>query len=168
MLDNLDFLSFDIGTILFSWLNLLLLFFGLKHFLFTPVNNILQERQKAVDKSLKDAEEAKTEAEAAKAEYSEKLSAAKEESAEMLRNATRKAQQRSEEIVAAAKADAEDIRIRGQKDLEIEKHRVENELRGAVSELAVMVAEKVVEREVSPEDHARLIDEFLDSVGDVK
>lgn len=168
MLDNLDFLSFDIGTILFSWLNLLLLFFGLKHFLFTPVNNILQERQNAVDKSLKDAEEAKTEAEAAKAEYSEKLSAAKEESAEMLRNATRKAQQRSEEIVAAAKADAEDIRIRGQKDLEIEKHRVENELRGAVSELAVMVAEKVVEREVSPEDHARLIDEFLDSVGDVK
>ena len=165
---HLDFLSFDIGTILFSWLNLLLLFFGLKHFLFKPINKILEERQQAVDQSMKDAEDAKSEAEAAKAEYTEKLSAAKEESAEMLRNATRKAQQRSDEIVAAAKADAENIRIRGQEDLENEKRRVESELRGAVSELAVMVAEKVVEREVSPEDHARLIDEFLDSVGDVQ
>lgn len=164
----LDFLSIDIGTILFSWLNLLILFFGLKHFLFRPVQSILEQRQQAVDQSITDAETAKSEAEAAKTEYTEKLSAAKEESAQILRNATQKAQQRSDEIVAAAKEEASGIMMRNAQQLEIEKRRAENELRGSVSELAVLMAEKVVEREVKPEDHMRLIDEFIDAVGDAK
>lgn len=168
MRDMLDFLSIDIGTIIFSWLNLMILFFGLKHFLFKPVNNILEQRQQAVDKSINDAETAKTEAEATKAEYTEKLAAAKEESAEMLRTATKKAQKRSDEIVAAAKEEASGILARNAEELEREKRRAENELRGTVSELAVMMAEKVVAREVKPEDHMRLIDEFIDAVGDAK
>ncbi len=166
--ETLDFLSFDIGTILFSWLNLLILFFGLKHFLFKPVNEILEKRQQEVDQSIQEAQDAKIKAEATLSEYEEKLSNAKEESAEMIRKATRKAQQRSDEIVAAAKEDASNILARGREELSQEKRRAESELRGAVSELAVLVAEKVVEREVSPEDHARLIDEFIDSVGDAK
>ena len=106
---KLGFLSIDIGTILFSWINLMILFFALKHFLFKPVQKILSERQAAVDQTLKDAEDARARAEAAETEYTEKLTKAKEESAEMLRNAARKAQQRSEEIVAGAKAEAAGI-----------------------------------------------------------
>lgn len=164
----MGFLSIDLGTILFSWLNLLILFFGLKHFLFEPVQRILKERQEAVDKSLLDAEEAKRCAEAAENEYKEKLAAAKEQSAELVRTATRRAQQRSDEIVAAAKAEAAVIMQQNAEELEREKRRAESELRGQISGLAVMVAEKVVEREINPNDHARLIDEFIDSVGDTE
>jgi len=123
----MGFLSIDTGTIIFTLLNTLILFLGLKHFLFKPVQKILTERQSAVDQTLQDAEDARTRAEAAETEYNEKLAAAKEESAELVRKATRKAQQRS-----------------------------------------VMVAEKVVGREINPDDHARLIDEFIDSVGDTE
>ena len=165
---NLPFLSIDTGTILFTLINLLILFFGLKHFLFKPVNEVLAKRQSAVDQSLKDAEEAKANSEAAKAEYEQKLAAAKEESAEMLRKATRKAQQRSDEIVAAAKADAAAIMQQNEQELEREKRRAESQLRGEVSGLAVLVAEKVVGREISQADHERLINEFIDSVGDAK
>ena len=128
---NLPFLSIDTGTILFTLINLAILVFGLKHFLFKPVNSILAERQSAVDKSLNEAEQAKSEAEAAKAEAA----------AVMQQNAA---------------------------ELEREKRRAASELRAEVSGLAVMVAEKVVEREINPADHARLIDEFIDSVGDVQ
>ena len=117
----LGFLSIDIGTILFTLANTLILFFGLKHFLFKPVNNILEARQAAVDQSMKDAEEAKANAEAAAAEYHEKLTAAKEEAQTMLRNATRKAQQREEEIIASAKQEAADIMQQNQAELEREK-----------------------------------------------
>ena len=95
---KLGFFSIDIGTILFSWINLMILFFALKHFLFKPVQKILSERQAAVDQTLQNAEAARERAEAAESEYTEKLTKAKEESAEMLRSATRKAQQRSDEI----------------------------------------------------------------------
>ena len=165
---KLGFLSIDIRTILFSWINLMILFFALKHFLFKPVQKILSERQAAVDQTLQDAEDARERAEAAESEYTEKLTKAKEESAEMLRSATRKAQQRSDEIVAQARAEAAGIMQQNRDELEREKRRAESALRSEVSGLAVLVAEKVVEREINPEDHARLIDEFIDSVGDVQ
>lgn len=164
----LGFLSIDIGTILFTLCNTLILFLALRHFLFAPVQKILSERQTAVDQSLKDAEDAQARAEAAENEYTEKLAAAKEESAAMLRNAVRKAQQRSDEIVAKAKEEAAGIMQQNRDELERERLRAASELRSEVSGLAVMVAEKVVEREIKPEDHARLIDEFIDSVGDLQ
>ena len=164
----MGFFSIDLGTILFTLLNTLVLFLGIRHFLFKPVNKILTERQNAVDQTLRDAEDARTRAEAAETEYTEKLAQAKEESAEMIRSATRKAQRRSDEIVAQAKVDAAGIMQQGRDELEREKRRAESELRSGVSGLAVMVAEKVVEREINPADHARLIDEFIDSVGDVQ
>ena len=165
---KLGFLSIDIGTILFSWINLMILFFALKRFLFKPVQKILTERQAAVDQALNDADEARARAEAAETEYTEKLTQAKEESAEILRNATRKAQQRSEEIVANARNEAAGIMQQNQDELEREKRRAESQLRSDVSELAVLVAEKVVGREINQNDHARLIDEFIESVGDVQ
>jgi F-type H+-transporting ATPase subunit b len=162
------FLSIDLGTILFTLANTLILFLGLKHFLFKPVNKILEERQTAVDQTLKDAEDARERAEAAETAYNQRIEQAKEETAEMMRSATRRAQKRSDEIIAQAKADAAGIMQQNAEELELEKRRAEHELRGEVSGLAVLVAEKVVEREINPEDHARLIDEFIDSVCDVQ
>lgn len=164
----MGFFSIDLGTILYTLLNTLILFLGIRHFLFKPVNKIITERQNAVDQTLRDAEDARSRAEAAETEYTEKLAYAKEESAEMIRTATRKAQKRSDEIVAQAKADAAGIMQQGRDELEREMRRAESALRSDVSGLAVMVAEKVVEREINPADHARLIDEFIDSVGDAQ
>ncbi len=164
----MGFLSIDIGTILFTLLNLLLLFLGLKHFLFKPVNGILEKRQEEVDRKLQEAETAKSEAEAEREAYTQKLADAKEESAEMLRKATRRAQERSDEIVAAAKAEAAAVMQQNEQELERERRRAATALRGEVSGLAVAVAEKVVGREINQADHERLIDEFIDSVGDVQ
>lgn len=164
----LDFLSIDVGTILFTLINTMILFFGLKHFLFKPVNAVLDQRKQTVDQSLQDAEDAKSAAESTKAEYEEKLAAAKEESAEMLRKATRQAQRRADEIVAEAKADAAAVMQQNADELEREKRRAAKELRGEVSDLAVLVAEQVMAREINPQDHARLIDEFINGVEDAE
>ena len=61
-----------------------------------------------------------------------------------------------------------DLMQQNRDELERERRKAESALRSEVSGLAVMVAEKVVEREINQEDHARLIDEFIDSVGDVQ
>lgn len=163
---SLGFFTIDTGTILFTLCNTLILFLGLKHFLFKPVQKVLDERQNAVDQTMQNAEDALSRANAAETEYTEKLAAAKEESAEIVRTATRRAQQRSDEIIAEAKQSAAHIRQQNDADLQREKRRIESELRAEVAGIAVTVAEKVVGREVKLEDHARLIDEFIDSVGD--
>lgn len=160
----LDFLSIDVGTILFTLINTLILFLGLKRFLFKPVNAVLEQRQQAVDRSLREAEDAKVSAENARAEYAERLAAAKAESAEMLRNATGQAQRRADAIVAEAKADAAAVMQHNAEELEREKRRAAKALRAEVSELAVLVAEKLMAREINAHDHARLIEAFIDGV----
>lgn len=160
----LDFLSVDIGTILFTLMNTLILFLGLKHYLFAPVNAVLEQRRLTIERSLREAEDAKTAAVHSKAAYEEKLSAAKEESAEMMRRTARKAQRRAEEIVAAAKADASAVMRQNTEELEKEKRRAAKALHDRVSELAVLAAEKVLSREINVDDHARLIDTFIEGV----
>jgi len=96
------------------------------------------------------------------------MEGAKEESAEMIKAASKKAQQRSDEIISDAKSEASAILAKAGEDVEREKKRAQNELRGEISELAVLVAQQVVEKEITEADHERFINDFIENVGDLK
>lgn len=165
---NLSFLSIDVGTIIFTLLNLLILFWVFKHFLFKRVHKILDERKNSVDEKFQEADDAMEHAKGLETKYTELMDNAKEQSAEMVKDATKRAQQRSDEIIANAKSEAAAIKQRADEDVEKEKKRAEQELRGEISELAVLVAQKVVEKEINEADHEKYINEFIENVGDLK
>ncbi len=165
---NLSFLSIDVGTIIFTLCNLLILFWVFKHFLFGRVHKILDERQNDVADRFKKADDAMEHAKSLETEYTGLMEGAKEESAQMIREASKKAQQRSDEIIADAKKEAAAIKVRADEDIEREKKRAENELRGEISSLAVLVAQKVVEKEINEADHDKFINDFIENVGDLK
>jgi len=96
------------------------------------------------------------------------MSGAREESAEIIRAASKKAHLRSYEIIADAKKEAGLIMAKADEDVEKEKKRARNELREEISELAVLVAQKVVEKEITESDHEKYINEFIENVGDLK
>ena len=77
--------------------NLLILTLLVKHFLFKPVQKILNERQRRADAMLADAKQAKEQAEAMQAEYEKSLAGAKEEAARLLNQASQTAARNSEE-----------------------------------------------------------------------
>lgn len=164
----LEFLSIDVGTIIFTLCNLLILFLVFKHFLFGRVHKILEERQNEVAETYNKADESLEHAKSLEAEYSDLMKNAKEESAEMIRNASKKAHQRSDEIISEAKREAGTILARADEDVEKEKKRARNELKSEISGLAVMVARKVVEKEINEEDHDRFINDFIENAGDLK
>lgn len=168
MPNNLSFLSIDIGTIIFTLCNLLILVWVFKHFLFDRVHKILDERQNDVSETYKKADEALENAKNLETEYTGLMENAKEESAEIVKAASKKAQAHSEEIIAQAKLEAAAVKTRAGEDIEREKKRAQNELRGEISDLAVLVAEKVVEKEISEADHERFINDFIENVGDLK
>ena len=168
MPNNLSFLSIDIGTIIFTLCNLLILVWVFKHFLFDRVHKILDERQNDVSETYKKADEALENAKNLETEYTGLMKNAKDESAEIIKAASKKAQVHSEEIIAQAKLEAAAVKTRAEEDIEREKKRAQNELRGEISELAVLVAEKVVEKEISETDHERFINDFIENVGDLK
>lgn len=165
--DITDFLSIDLHTIIPNWLNLLILFLVFKHFLFKPVNKILESRKEEVANTYKEADEAKENAKALEAEYSSKLANAKEESAEIVKAATKKAQIRSDEIIADAKAEAKAVVDNAHDQIEREKKIAVNQIKDEITDIALSAATAVVEKEINRKDNERLIESFIDGVGEL-
>ena len=153
-------------TIILQICNLLLTIWLFKKFLLKPVQNILKQRQELVNADLDAAEAAKTEAQQAKEEYARSLEGAKEEAAELVRSAARTAQTRSEQIILDAKEEAAAIRAKASDDIARDRKNAVNEIKNDISDIAVSIAAKVVEKEISEKDHEKLIEDFIDQMGD--
>lgn len=164
---TLSLVSIDAGTIIFTLINTLIIFLIFKIFLFKPVGKMLDKRKEMAAAAIKDAEEAKAKAEAAEKEYNDRLANAKEQAAEIVRQATARAQKREEEIVNEANQKAADIRKKAEENIERDKQRALNEVKDQISELVVMAAGKVVEKEISASDNEEIISKFLSEVGTV-
>jgi F-type H+-transporting ATPase subunit b len=158
---NLDFLSIDAGSIIFTLINTLILFLVLKHFLFGRVNKVLEDRQNEVSNTYKNADETMEKANQLEAQYTELMAGAKEEGAEIVQNAVKKAQTRSDEIVSNAKSEAQHIIEKANSETEREIKKAKAELQDEISDMAIMMAEKVVEREINKDDHEKFIKDFI-------
>lgn len=166
MLQTLDIISVNIWQILISLLNLLIIFFILKKFLFKPVKNVLAQRQAQVDKIYGDADAAKKAAELEKAEYGEKLSSAHAEAAEIVSAAKERAQRAGDEIIGEANAKADGMIRRADLEIAQERRKAIAEIKEELSDISVGIAEKVIGREIDEKDHKELIDSFIDEMGD--
>ena len=166
MLEKFEgFVGVNLWTMIFAWINLLILYFILKKILFKPIKNMIDSRQKEVDDMYKGAEEAKESAEKMRAEYEEKLSRANEESEEILKSAQRRALLKEEEILKEANAQASRTLERAEEQIALEKKRALNEVKDEVSEMAIGIASAVIERDVKADEHKALIDDFINNIG---
>ena len=161
-----SFVGVNFWTMIFAWVNLLILYFILKKLLFKPVKKIIDDRQKEVDDMFESAEKDRDDAKKMKAEYEEKLENANEESEEILRSAVRRAQLKEEEILKEANAKADRVMERAEEKIEQEKKRALNEVKNEVSGMAIGIASAIIERDVSEAEHKDLIDNFIDGIGD--
>lgn len=161
-----EFLTIDPATILLTLANTLILFFVLKHFLFDKVNKVINDRQNEISESYRNADEAQRKAENLAAEYDEKISKAKDEGAEIVRAATIKAQQRSDEIIADAKSEAKSIVDNANDEIEREKKIAVNQIKDEITDIALQAASAVAEKEIGREDNEKLIESFINSVGE--
>ena len=161
-----SFIGVNFWTALFVLLNTLAIFFVAKKFLFVPVNNMIQARQKEIDDMYTDADTAKENALAMEAEYKQKLSQAAVTGERMVKEAVERGQRREEEILRQANMEASAIMEKASADIALEKKKALNDAKDEISDIAMAIAEKVVGREISSADHSDLVDSFIDRLGD--
>ena len=149
--------------LIFTWCNLLILFLLVKKFLFKPVQKILKQREEEVGEMYDKAEAAQKNAEAMEAEYTEKLADAKNEAGRIMQTATKNAQLRSEEILRDAEEKAAATMVKAEARIEQERKNALAQIQGQVAEMAVSIAEKVIEKELDPKEHERLVAGVIDS-----
>ena len=161
-----EFLNINFFTALFTLVNTVVLFLVLKKFLFKPVMQMITDRQKEIDDMYDAADSAKSEAQALEAEYKEKLSQAAITGERMVKEAVARGQSREEEIIRQANEEAAHIKQKAASDIALEKKKALNDAKNEISGVAMAIAEKVVERQLDSSDHDKLINQFIDQLGD--
>ena len=161
-----EFLNINFFTALFTLANTVALFLVLKKFLWKPVLKMIESRQKEIDDLYADAGDAKQQAQLLEAEYRQKLESAAETGDRLVKEATARAQSRSEQIIAGANAEADAIRAKAAADIAQEKKKAINDAKDEISVLALDIAGKVVGRELTDADRTRLVDSFIDELGE--
>lgn len=146
--------------------NLFIQMYLIKRFLFKPVNEMLEKRRALADAQIREAEQAKADADAIKTEYEQNMKEAKEKANEILITAQKTAALQSEEMLKEATAQAAALKSKAESDIAQEKRKAVNEIKDEIGGMAVEIAGKVIEREISEEDHTKLIDEFIANVGE--
>ena len=161
-----EFLSIDFFTALFTLANTIALFLVMKKFLFKPVMGLIDARQKEIDDMYSQADSARQEAQALEAEYRQKLDAAGQTSERMVKEAVARGQSRQEEILRQANEEADAIRAKAAEDAQREKKKAINEAKIEISDIALSIAGKVVEKELSGADQSALVDKFIAELGE--
>lgn len=165
-MQTLDVISVNLWQILISLLNLFLLFLIMKHFLYKPVKKVLAKRQAELDGRYESAAAAEAEAEKNRFAWEEKLSAADDEADAIVKNATELSKRRFDAIVADAKEEADAIIRSAKGEAELERRRAADDMKREIVEISGAISEKLLEREITTEDHRALIDSFIEKVGE--
>ena len=138
-----------------------ILFFVLYKFAFPGILSVLEEREKKIKESLDQAKRHRSEAEQRLKEYEAKLSAVSKEAEGIMTSAKERAQRLLEENEQRLTAEAERIKGDATREIDQERRKAIHEIRTQTTDLALMVAEKVVERSLTDADHRKLADEAL-------
>ena len=160
------FVGVNFWTALFILLNTLIIFFVAKKFLFVPVMNIITARQQEIDDMYTQAGDAREQALTLQSEYEDKLSQAAATSERLVKEATVRAQGREEEIIRQANERAEAIRAKASADIAQEKKKALNDAKDEISAIALAIAGKVVGRELDENDQSKLVDSFIEELGE--
>lgn len=155
-------------NLLWQLINFLIVLFVLNKFLFQPVGDVLRKRQDDIKSLYKKIEEERAEAERLKALHDERIKKIEIEIDELKRKEIKAAQAQREEILEEARKEAQKIIDKGLAKVEIETKKELDKLQDYLSDLSVRIASKILKEELSAEKHKKMINEFIQKVGEVE
>ncbi len=159
-------LDFQLSTIVFTIINLLVLYLFLKKFLFGRVNAVLEQREKLIQEQVEAAEAGKTQAQALQDQYEQKLSGAREEAEKIVSDAKVRAQKAYEDQMAQAQAEAKRVQAEAEARIATQRQEMLRGVRQEVAQLAVLAASQVARKDLDRETDRAMVEEFLSEAGE--
>ncbi len=153
------------NEIIWSLLSFVVLLAVIQKFAYPSIKKTMDARSAQIKNDLEGAEKRRTEAEAILEEYRARLAEAKKESNRIIDEARQTAESLRRDLIARTEAEVEELHRRNAESLAIERARVINEIRTDMAELALDLAEKVIQANIDREANMALIDSYIQKVG---
>ena len=144
-------------SLIIQMVNFGLLLLLLGKLLYRPLLGKMEERAKAIRKSLDEAQAARVEAQREREEHAAKIQAAHAEAQTIRAAALKEAAEEQRRLVEAARAEAARLIESARAEMSQDVRRAKQELRQEVSDLVIAVAERVIKKSLRDEDHRRIV-----------
>lgn len=154
------------GDIIFQLVSFVILMLLLKKFAFGPLMGIMKDREEHVASEIESAEKNRAEAAALLEEQRAMLKDARQQSLALIEDAKKHGEEQREEIIAVARQEAERVKQSAKIEIEQQKEQAITALREQVASLSVMIASKVIEKELNEADQQKLINEYIQEAGE--
>lgn len=130
-------------------------------FVWPPLNNAIEARQKKIADGLATGERAEKDLELAQAKIADELNDAKAQASEIIAQAKKRAEETIDDGKKRGEQEREKLILAGQAEIKAERNRVREELRKQVAVLAVAGAEKIIEREIDKDAHSDIVEKLV-------
>jgi F-type H+-transporting ATPase subunit b len=160
--------GFNGGDIIFQLLMFIILLALMKKYAWGPLMGIIKEREELIAGEIGAAEKSRVEASKILEEQRALLKEARQEAHVLIENAKKQGDLQREEIIVAARSESERIKEAAKLEIEQQKEKAVTAIREQVASLSVLVASKVIEKELTAADQEKLINEYIQEAGDVR
>src|SRR5882724_3097233 len=154
----------DPGLFIWTIVTFLVLLTLLAKFAWRPLLEALETRQNAIRKSLDDAQQAKEELERLHVESGQIVQRARNDAEAVIAQSRSDGDRLREELKQKARAEADHIVKNAERQIQLETSRALAQIRREAADLSVMIASKILKRNLSKEDNEKLIDDALKQV----
>lgn len=158
--------AFNGGDALFQLVMFLILLALLKKFAWGPLMGIMQQREEHISSEIDAAEQSRAEAKKLLEEQRSLLKEARLEAQGLIETAKKQGDVQREEIIEAARAESNRIKESAKLEIEQQKEQAVAAIREQVASLSVLIASKVIEKELSAADQEKLINEYIQEAGE--
>ncbi len=159
-------IEFSALDFLFSIITFLVLFLILKHFFFDKVHDFMEARSKDIQDQLDHAAETNRQADEKMEAYNARIADVERESRDIIKKSRDEAKVQANLIIEEANEEARKSFEHAKAEIEREKQGAQKELRKEVGNLAILAAEKILEKEMDPDTHQELVEKAIKEAGE--
>ena len=157
----MDLLRVEPGLIFWTVVTFLLLLGILWKFAWNPILGALDARERAIQKTIEDAERLQAEAQAVLEEHQKRLAEAREERNKILDEARTAGEHLKADVLEKARSEADQVLVRAKRQIELETEQALLTIRDQAADLAIKAAERVIERVLTDDDQRRFAREAV-------
>ena len=160
----MDLLRVEPGLIFWTVVTFLLLLGILWKFAWNPILGALDARERAIQKTIEDAERLQAEARTVLEEHQKRLAEAREERNKILEEGRAAGEHLKADVLEKARREADQVLVRAKRQIELETEQALLTIRDQAADLAIKAAERVIERALTDDDQRRFAREAVEEL----
>ena len=154
-----------LGNIIVVSGSFLILMFLLKHFAWGPISDILKKREDKIANDLDSAEKSRINSAKMEQEREQQLLASRSDGADIIKNAKESGELSRQNILKETQEEVARLKSKAQTDIMLERDTALNSVKDDVADLSLQIAAKILNKELSPEMHESLINQYIEGLG---